>query len=102
MASVFDGLPDIFTGVFGESVDYTPVGGVLRRINAIWIETPISIAFDNVTTDEGKIELHIPVATLTPGEGDTARRVSDGKSCKVTTPILPDGRGMIVCALELV
>lgn len=99
--SVFDGLPDIFTGVLGESVVYTPKAtGVPKTIQAIWIETPISVEFDHVEGDSRLTELSVRAEDVpAPAEMDTAQRVRDGKIMKVTTPIRPDGKGLVVCNL---
>lgn len=97
---VFDGLPDIFSGVLGESVVYTPKGGVPKTIQAIWIEYPIEIQLENASVDACRTELSVRAEDVpAPAEGDAARRESDGKVMKVSTPIQPDGKGMIVCNL---
>lgn len=98
---VFDGLPDIFSGVLGESVVYTPhAGGAPKTIQAIWIEYPLEIQLENANVDGSRIELSVRAEDVAaPKEGDTARRESDGKVMTVSTPIQPDGKGMIVCNL---
>lgn len=98
---VFDGLPDIFSGVLGESVTYTPKAtGVPKTIQAIWIEYPIEIQLENASVDACRTELSVRAEDVAaPNEGDTATRESDGKIMKVSTPIQPDGKGMIVCNL---
>lgn len=103
--SVFDGLADIFTdpSVFGEAVDYTPAStGITMRINAIWWESSLNVTIgDNAGVDMRKTELSLRAADVPdPQEGDTAQRIADGKLMTITTPILPDGKGMIVCNLS--
>lgn len=99
--SVFDGLDDIFTETFGESVIYTPVStGMPVSIQAIWIEHPLEIQFENASVDGARTELSVRARDIpAPAELDIAQRVSDGKIMKVSTPIQPDGKGMIVCNL---
>lgn len=100
--SVFDGLPDIFADTFGEAVDYTPAGAQDPvRITAIWWETTATIGLaDGISEDTPRTELSMRASEIAaPKEGDTAKRIADGKIMMVTTPILPDGKGMIVCAL---
>ncbi len=98
---LIDGLSDIFTETFGESVNYTPDGGIPIGIEAIWIETPISAAFESADTDAVVVELHVRAADIAaPKEGDIVQRVSDSKTMRVTQPIRPDEQGMIVLTLE--
>lgn len=100
---VFDGLPDIFTGVFGEPVVYTPAETeVSQTITAIWYEEPIdAVLGEEASADDVAVTLHLRAADVaSPQEGDTAQRVSDGKIMRIVPPIRPDGKGMIVCALE--
>lgn len=101
--SVFDGLADIFADTFGEPVVYTPKAtGIPKTIHAIWIEHPIEVDFENSGADSRRIELSVRSEDVAdPAEDDTAKRESDGKIMKVSTPIQPDGKGMIVCALVL-
>jgi hypothetical protein len=97
---VFDGMADIFADVFGVAVDYTPLAtGVTARINAIWWELSLVVPDAVVMTDANKTELSVRAADVVPVEGDTARRVSDGKLMTVSTPISPDGKGIVVCNL---
>lgn len=103
---VFDGLPDIFTESFGEPVIYTPVATSIPSdppISAIWRETSADVVLgggEGVAADSGRTTLSVRAADVpAPAEGDTARRVSDGKLMIVSTPILPDGKGMISCNL---
>lgn len=103
-AAVFDGLADIFTdpNVFGEAVDYTPAEtGVARRINAIWTERSgdVVLGGENVATDAATSTLGVRVADVVPAEDDVAVRVADGKRMLISTPILPDGKGMTLCNL---
>lgn len=98
--AVFDGLPDIFTDTLGEPVTYTPVGGSARTIQAIWTERTIDVVVGTeAQSDAGVTTLSVRAEDGTPAEGDTATRVADGKTMTVTTPILPDGKGMIRCNL---
>lgn len=101
MSSVFDGMPDIFADTFGEAVEYTPQGGASKVIRAIWWETSLSIdGLDGAGADASKTELSVRASDVAdPREGDMVKRLSDGKSMVLTTPILPDGKGMIVCNL---
>jgi hypothetical protein len=103
--SVFDGLADLFTDTFGEAVDYTPAAtGVPVRINAIWWESSLDVPLDpGIAFDAKKTELSLRAADIAnPKEGDSAKRISDGKVMKITTPILPDGKGIIRCNLGAV
>jgi hypothetical protein len=98
--NVFDGLPAVFVRVFGEPVDYTPAGGVTKRIRAIWNETPLSVLLGNEAVDGSKTELSVWETDIAaPKEGDAAVRVKNGKRMVLSTPIMPDGKGMIVCNL---
>jgi len=97
--SVFDGLADIFADTFGEAVDYTH-DGVTTRISAVWQEVAFDALVDGMNVDVAQTRLHLRAADVSsPKEGDIALRVSDGKTMTVSTPILPDGKGMIVCNL---
>lgn len=96
---VFDGLPDIFTEALGEPVDYTPGGGVTKRIQAIWWESSLDIPDAMAAADANRTTLSVRACDVTPAEDDVAVRVCDGKVMVVSTPILPDGKGVIVCNL---
>jgi hypothetical protein len=97
--SVFDGLPAIFVNVFGEPVDYT-TGGVTKTIRAIWTETPLSVLLGNEALDGSKTELSVLASVVPePKEQDIAVRHKDGKRMVLSSPIMPDGKGMIVCNL---
>lgn len=100
-SSIFDGLPDIFTDAFGEAVDYTPAAtGLTTRINAIWTEGTLDMSPGiGIASDEAKTTLSLKASDFIPVEGDRAVCVKTGRSMEVTTPILPDGKGMIVCNL---
>jgi hypothetical protein len=102
MSELYDGLSDIFVETFGTSVIYTPVttGVPSLPFKAIWTETSFDAAIEGVDVDAAIVRLHVRDSDVPdPQEGDTARRVKDGKVMKVATPIQPDGKGMIVCAL---
>lgn len=100
--SVFAGMPDIFTGTFGEDVIYTPLGGSPVTIKAIWIEAPVMAPFSDADVNTNEITLHVRAADIAaPVEGDTARRVATAKLRKVVEPIRPDDKGMIACALAV-
>lgn len=101
MSNVFDGLPDIFAETFGEAVEYTPLDtGVAKVIRAIWWQTSLTVGFEGAGVDASKTELSVRAADVaSPREGDIAKRLSDGKIMTLSTPILPDGKGMIVCNL---
>jgi hypothetical protein len=101
MTDVFDGMADIFADVFGCPVVYTPIaGGSPATINAIWWETPLTVTIGEVAADARQTQLSVRAVDVPdPQEGDTATRVSDGKVMTVTTPIQPDGKGIIVCNL---
>lgn len=107
MSDVFDGLDAIFSAedVFGEPVVYVPKAtglplGVTGTILAIWVERPVFAIAGEADTDATEVRLHVPAATVTPVEGDTAQRVKTGRRCRVVTPIQPDGQGMVAAALE--
>lgn len=99
--SVFDGLADIFVDTLGEPVIYTPIAtGVPATIDAIWTETTIDVVMGSgAPTDAGVTTLSMRAEDGTPVEGDTVTRVADSKTMVITTPILPDGKGMIRCNL---
>jgi hypothetical protein len=101
MNDVFDGVAEIFIDVFGEAVVYTPAAtGIPKTIRAAWLETALSANIGDVAADVRKTELSVLAAVVAdPKEGDQARREKDGKTMKVTTPIQPDGQGIIVCNL---
>lgn len=99
--AVFDGLPDVFVETLGEPVTYTPEGGSPVLIEAIWTERPLDVIVGGeVSVDEIRSTLKVRASDLTPEEGATARRESDGRTMVVCTPIHPDGKGMIVCNLS--
>lgn len=98
--ALFDGLADIFVDTLGEPVTYTPQGGSPLAIQAIWTERTVDVVVGSeAQSDTGVTLLKVRAEDLTPVEGDTATRDADGKTMRVTTPILPDGKGMIVCNL---
>lgn len=99
-SAVFDGLADVFVETLGEPVTYTPQDGDPVLIEAIWTERPLDVIVGEVAADEIRSTLKVRASDLTPREGDTVRRESDGKTMTVSTPINPDGRGMIVCNLS--
>lgn len=97
---LFDGLADVFVETLGEPVTYSPLAGQARTIQAIWKETTQVVALgDRAPVDVGTTTLSIRAEDGTPAEGDRVRRLSDGKVMEVTTPILPDGKGMVRCNL---
>jgi len=97
---VFDGLPGIFVDTLGEPVTYTPDGGSPLSIQAIWTERTIDVVIGSeAPADTGVTTLKVRAEDVTPAEGDTVTRDSDGSTMRVTTPILPDGKGMIRCNL---
>jgi hypothetical protein len=108
MSSVFDGLDNVFVAAFGEPVVYTPQStgvplGPDGTISAIWIDVPGFAVHGEADTDTTEITLHLRAADVAaPAEGDTARRVKDGRTCKVVPPIRPDGKGMIAVSLEAI
>lgn len=102
MTDLFDGLPDIFVETFGELVDYTPAAtGVMRTLQAVWVERSEDAGLgDGVDVDICTTRLHVREADVPdPQEGDLAQRRKTGRSLQVSPPILPDGQGMIACAL---
>lgn len=99
-AAVFDGMPDAFIQAFGEPVTYTPASGAPKLIESIWTETSDDVVIgDHAASDTARTTLSVRAEDVTPAEGDTATRVADGKTMTVTTPIQPDGKGMIRCNL---
>jgi hypothetical protein len=100
--SVFDGLDEVFTETLGEPVIYTRLSApdAPLAINAIWIDYPIEIQLENANVDSCRTELSVRASDVaSPKEGDTVKRVSDNKTMTISTPIQPDGKGMIVCNL---
>ena len=102
---LFASLPGIFVETFGEPVIYTPIatgipigdGGVIA---AIWTEgSEVDGIGLHADTDISVTTLSVQASVVVPVEGDTVTRVEDSKTMKVTTPILPDGKGMIRCNL---
>lgn len=109
MTDVFDGLAEIFTApdVFGEPVVYVPKAngvplGDEGTVQAVWVERPGFAIQGEADTDVTEATLHIAEAIIVPVEGDTVQRVKTGKTCRVVTPIHPDGQGMISAALEVI
>ncbi len=97
---VFDRLPSIFVDKLGEPVTYTPQSGSPVSIRAIWTETTIDVVIGSeAPSDAGVTTLSMRAEDGTPVEDDTVTRQADGKTMKITTPILPDGKGMIRCNL---
>lgn len=94
--SVFDGLPDIFVGAFGEPVVYN--GG---EIAGIWIDPPALVSLPlGVPVATTRTELHVRATdfpTVQPAEGDVVVRA--GVTYRVDGPPQPDGKGMIVLTL---
>ena len=72
MASIFDGIGTLTTGLFGDVVSVTPDGGLAREIQAVFRETPAP-----VLTDEGG-EIMTVVPTLIAVAGDVADLVPYG------------------------
>lgn len=100
--SVFDGLSEIFLETFGELVAYTPAAtGVPVTIQAIWIEQPLQVEFGDADVDGHRAELSV-AAVIDPREGDKVVRLRDGVARGITTPIRPDGKGLVVCNLGAV
>ncbi len=98
--AVFDGLADIFVDTLGEPVTYTPAGGSPVTIQAIWTETTIdAVVGEGIASDVAVTTLSVRAEDVTPAEGDTVTRLADSKAMSVSTPILPDGKGMIRCNL---
>jgi len=100
--SAFDGLPDIFVDTLGEPVVYTPIAtGLPLTIEAIWTERSTDVVIgEGAPVDSIQSTLSVRATDIaSPEEGDVARRVADGKEMKISTPILPDGKGLIRCAL---
>jgi hypothetical protein len=99
---LIDGLPDIFTGTFGEPVVYTPAGEDAEplQITAIWIESHVPDVLGEVASDSLRVELHLRRADVpSPAEGDLVQRVETGRTMKVVPPIRPDDQGMIAVTL---
>ncbi|KRR16869.1 head-tail joining protein [Bradyrhizobium retamae] len=102
---LFARLPGIFVQTFGEPVIYTPVAtgvpvGEDGKIRAIWTDGSDVVAVGSeAQATIGTSTLSVKAADVTPVEGDVATREDDGKTMKVTEPILPDGKGMIRCNL---
>lgn len=99
--ALFDGLASIFVDTLGEPVTYMPAStGLPVAIQAIWTERSLDVVLgENAGGDAISVTLKVRAADVVPAEGDVATRVSDGKVMQVTTPISPDGKGMIICNL---
>ncbi|WP_439611502.1 head-tail joining protein [Reyranella sp.] len=98
--SLFDGMAEIFRDTFGEAVIYTPAGAAPLAIEAIYFETPLTIAHDDggAPVDSQAKELHVAAADVAaPREGD--RATVRGVTYKVVPPFRPDGQGMIAVSL---
>lgn len=98
---LFARLPGVFVATFGEAVVYTPAGGSpLPEIRAIWTEgSEVGAIGSEAQGTIGTSTLSVRAVDVVPVEDDLVTRVADGKTMKVTEPILPDGKGMIVCNL---
>src|SRR5262245_57179711 len=101
--TVFDGLPDIFVGAFGEPVSYVPKAtGVAVALSGI-IETP---SIDVATAEAGYAPMVSVAPTLSIQTSSLPAQAAVGDTLTVrgTTYSVrvfrPDGRGMTRLQLE--
>jgi hypothetical protein len=100
---LIDGLPGIFTDVFGDEGGtlYTPQDGEPKLIKAIWMLGGGVAVVGALNIEERDAELHVSAADIPePKEGDTAVRQMDGLAMRICNPITPDDQGMWACTLQ--
>ena len=95
--SVFDGLPDVFTGVFGQTVTITPNGGSSRDITADFRRRS-----DEDPLDYGMVnsETYISAAAADVSDITEGDAVTVGSETFRTQAPMPDGRGMVKIRLS--
>lgn len=97
--SVFDGLPDIFTGAFGEAVTVTPAGGEAREIRAIFRRRPREQFGAGIG---GRVSFEATLAARTADVADLAdgAAVEIGARSYTVAAIQPDDKGMTQISLR--
>lgn len=98
--SVYDGLPDIFAETLGESVTYVGSAGE-QTVPAIFATQAANEGFVGVGTAGNASTMSFRESDVPSlAEGHTVTR--KGITYRIVQPINPDGRGMVVAALEYV
>jgi len=97
---VFSGLPEAFTGAFGEPVIYQPVAGGSFEISAIYIDPfqAVEVSGISVSVESVSHELHVRAGDVPDAEhGDqvTIREVDFH-----VVGVEPDGKGMVRLVLH--
>lgn len=93
--SVFDGLPDIFTGAFGQPVTVYKSGGAGAVYNGIY--NPRAVDNFGVVQPEAMLHLRqVDAAGMT--DGDLVQIGADWFAARVQEP---DGKGMVPIRLEV-
>lgn len=89
----FAGLPDIFTGTFGEPVDYRPLAGGTLPLAGVFIKPFAMAIMEEVELEGYSAELHVRAEDVAePQHGDELTvRETDFRVVGVE----PDGKGMI-------
>lgn len=97
--SVFDGLPGVFTGTFGDTVTISPVSGDPFPVTGILrTKADVDIADIGAVIQQTNLSLADADADLI-AEGD---QVTSGAVSYRTRDRMKDGRGMTKINLELI
>ena len=92
--TIFDGLPDAFTGALGQAVTITPAASAPQVITAIVVARSVD-AFGVVQPQPA---IHAKVSDVVGlDDGDT---VAIGAQTYVARGFREDGRGMVMITLE--
>lgn len=106
MSRIFDGIAGILTGVFGDTVTATPVGGSAGDIQGIFRDSDVPVLndagaetispFPTIVMHRDDAAALIPGGLVEPGNGSTYKCLAkmDGGS--------PDPRGLVTVQLEKV
>lgn len=94
MPALFDGIPTILSGVFGDPIDVTPAGGEIRQIQGIFRRVPATSGDDygaGVATTIPQLRAsQVDVQDLVPGSVIVPKYgVDAGKQFRVVS-MLPE------------
>lgn len=101
-ASIFDGLPGIFTECLGEPVVYTPTGGSPVTINGIVIKQMADAVFENADAIANSVMVHVRTTDVPQlAEGDLFEVPLDGGTYigSAQQSFRADGKGMTMVTL---
>lgn len=101
MASVFDGLPDVFTGALGQTVTVIPAGGVAEEITAIYRRSGMvdPLGEFGVVTHEARLSVGSATVAATPlAKGDLVE-IDEDTRFTLGAPV-KDAHGMTTFPLE--